>query len=40
MGLFGKEKETIEEVATIEKSDEVILKEELEEDIIFTGIFV
>ena len=32
MGLFGK-KQGVEEPATIEKSEEVILKEELEEEV-------
>jgi hypothetical protein len=33
MGLFGKKKEEIEEMTTVEHSEEIILKEELEEEV-------
>ena len=33
MGLFGKDKETVGEVSTIEKSDEAILKDEMEGEV-------
>ena len=33
MGLFGKKEDTVREVTAIEKSEEVILKEELEDEV-------